>query len=254
MILERRGNLWLRLISALVFRIPGRPAAKMAGFSHTEHGSGLDMLSAAERTPRRDLRAKYFQHALDELQHARLFQERARALAPVRSRAQAVLEDSGFILSHGIRGVKTLHEQLGELEFLAFVWIHERNGARQFDIYADLMREDPDSSRMFEIIAKDERFHIAYSRRELDQAIKAGQEKAVRWAVLRVRTRALYQIWLRFARVLGDTVAGVWLGLLYYVLVGPFSLIVRSTEVATAGFAPPSPRLTRPAEHAREQG
>lgn len=254
MILERRQGLLLRAISQLVWRIPGRPAAKMAGFSHTEYGSGLDMLCAAQETPDGELRARFYQHALDELKHARLFKERARALSPARSRAQAVLDDADFIHSHGIRSSESLYQQLGELEFLAFVWIHELNGARQFDVYAELMRDDTASAQMFETIAHDERFHIAYSRRELDKLAKAGQARTVQRAVIQVRLRALYQAWLRFGRWLGNLMASLWLGLVYVLIVGPFSLAGRLAEAPSAGFVPPDPRLTDPVGQALEQG
>ena len=212
------------------------------------------MLVAAQQTPRRDLRAKYYQHALDELKHSQLFKERAGILSGARSRAQAVLNDSDFIVSHGIRGEKPLFERLDETEFLAFVWVHELQGARQFDIYAELMREDSDSRQMFEAIAEDERFHIAYSRRELDQIAKLGQGSEVKKAIFSVKSRRWYQAWLRFARRFGDVMAGLWLGLIYLLLVGPFSLVARANEEAQIGFLPPSERLINPAEAALEQG
>ena len=63
-------------LSWVIWRLwPGRAATKMAEFSHTEAGSGLDMLAATEETVRPELRARYFRHALDELEHARLFRE-----------------------------------------------------------------------------------------------------------------------------------------------------------------------------------
>ena len=147
----------------------------MAGFSHTEAGSGLDMLAAAEETPRRDMRAKYFRHALDELKHARMFKHRALVLAgDGKNRTRAMLEDSNFIREHGINQADSLFSQLGEMEFLAFVWIAEQRGAQQFDVYADLMKDDADTREMFAEIADDERFHIAYSRAELDRYESAG--------------------------------------------------------------------------------
>jgi hypothetical protein len=52
-------SLSLRAISYIVWRlVPGRGPTKMAEFSHTEAGSGLDMLAAVEETPRRDLRRR----------------------------------------------------------------------------------------------------------------------------------------------------------------------------------------------------
>ena len=108
MILEQRDWL-LWAISSVVWRIPGRDSAKMAGFSHTEAGSGLDMLAATEETERRDMRAKYFRHALDELKHARLFRDRALALASAKkNRTRAVLDDANFIRDHGINQSESL--------------------------------------------------------------------------------------------------------------------------------------------------
>jgi hypothetical protein len=236
MILERRDwVLWM--ISSVVWRIPGRDSIKMAGFSHTEAGSGLDMLMAVEETPRRDMRAKYFRHALDELKHAGLFRKRALALATKpKGRAQAMLDDSSFIQEHGINASDSLFSKLGELEFLAFVWIAERRGAQQFDVYSDLMKDDADSCTMFAEIAGDERFHIAYSRAELDRYVSGGQGKEVKAAIGRVKRRRWLEAWLRLSVIMGDTMSKLWLGLLYVVVLGPSSIFARLTEKPNRGF------------------
>lgn len=253
MILERRDWL-LWAISNVVWRIPGRDSIKMAGFSHTEAGSGLDMLAAVEETPRREMRAKYFRHALDELKHARLFRTRALELQKgQRTRAQAMLDDSSFIREHGINDADSLFSKFGELEFLAFVWIAERQGAKQFDVYADLMREDPDSCAMFEEIADDERFHIAYSRAELDRYEEAGQSQEVQEAVTRVKRRRLLEAWLRFSVVMGDFMSKLWLGLLYGFVIGPSSIIARLTESEVQGFVKPEVFDEDILERARQQ-
>jgi len=222
--------------------VPGRAATKMAEFSHTEAGSGQDMLAAAEETTRRELRARYFRHALDELRHARLFRERALALARARGRTQAVLEDAGYIAAHGIRGTESLFARLGELEFLAFVWVAEKRGAEQFEVYADLLRDDDATAAMFAEIARDERFHIAYSRAELDRYGARGDAARVRSAVFSVETRRLWEGWLRVSHDIGAAVAGLWLSLLYFALIGPFSLVARWSEPRTTGFSAPAPR------------
>ncbi len=248
------SGLPLWLLSWVVWRlVPGRAATKMAEFSHTEAGSGQDMLAAAEETPRPEMRARYFRHALDELRHARLFRERATALARASrtpGRAQAVLDDAGYIAAHGIRGTESLFRKLGELEFLAFVWVAEKRGAEQFEVYAGLLRDDAATAAMFDEIARDERFHIAYSRAELDRYGQRGQEAAVRAAVFRVRTRRAWEAWLRFSHDLGATMAGFWLGLLYVVVIGPFSLAARLSERRATGIVAPSPRAPA-AERAR---
>ena len=234
--------------------VPGRAATKMAEFSHTEAGSGLDMLAAVEETPRPELRARYFRHALDELRHSRMFRERAQAWALPRSqgrgRTQAVLEDAGYIASQGIRSNESLFQQLGEREFLAFVWVHELRGAEQFDIYARILGGDEATAAMFAEIAKDERFHISYSRAELDRLAKAGEHAEVRTAIFRVRARRLWQGWLRLTRDFGNFMAGIWLGILYVFLLGPFSFAARR-EVRVGGIVSPGVRGTA-TERARE--
>ena len=254
MILEKRDWL-LWVISSVVWRLPGRGPLKLAGFSHTEAGSGLDMLAAVEETPRRDMRAKYFRHALDELKHARMFRARALALSEgaKKSRAQAMLDDSSFIREHGINEADSLFSKLGEVEFLAFVWIAEKRGAQQFDVYADLMKDDPKSCAMFEEIADDERFHIAYSRAELDRYETDGQVEEVKEAVGRVKRRRLLEAWLRFSIVLGDFMSKLWLGILYIFVIGPSSVIAKLTEREPNGFVSPETWDEDILERARQQ-
>lgn len=232
-------------LSWLIWRIvPGRASTKMAGFSHTERGSGLDMLEAVESTKRRDLRRRYYRHALDELRHSRLFAERARILATSWSRADAVLRDSGFIQAQGINEKHTLFEKFDEIEFLAFVWVHESQGARQFALYADLLSDDQDTAVMFDEIARDERFHISYSKAELDRQAEKGHRAAVRNAVWRVRWRRVWQGWLRFSHNLGTFMSGLWLSILYVFFLGPFSIIARLTERQSGGLQPTEPGRT----------
>lgn len=243
-------SLLLRLVSAVVFRLPGRPAAKMAEFSHTEYGSGLDMLGATEACANPILRRQYYRHALDELRHARMFRSRSRALSD--GRALAVAEDAARVHEQGIRTKDPLYHQLDETEFLAFVWVHELDGARQFEVYSELMRDDPDSVDMFARIAKDERFHIAYSRAELDRRAEAGEAKAVATAVQNVRIRAFKQLWLRGARQFGQWMSGLWLGLLYVLVVTPFAFVARWREQHAGGLV--AVEAGEPAAHAAEQG
>ena len=126
------ANTPLWIVSWLTWRLrPDRPAMKMAEFSHVEAGSGLDMLAAVEETPRRDMRLRYFIHALDELRHSGMFRERARLLATGENRTQAVLDDASFISAQGINTHESLFSRLGEVEFLAFVYVHETEGERR---------------------------------------------------------------------------------------------------------------------------
>ncbi len=165
-----------------------------------------------------------------------------------------MLDDSSFIREHGINQADSLFTQLGELEFLAFVWIAEQRGAQQFDVYADLMKDDADTREMFEEIADNERFHIAYSLAELDRYEAAGDSKEVKAAVGRVRRRRFLEAWLRFSVVLGDFMSKLWLGILYVLVIGPSSIFARLTEQTPRGFVTPEPTEGSLMERAQLQG
>tara|TARA_B100000575_G_scaffold258685_1_gene230456 strand:+ start:2694 stop:3461 length:768 start_codon:yes stop_codon:yes gene_type:complete len=246
MILERRDwVLWA--ISSVIWRLPGKVPSKLAGFSHTEFGSALDMLAAVLETPRREMRARYFRHALDELKHAAMFRRRSLAYAGERvKRTQAMLDDSNFIREHGINDADSLFSKSEEVEFLAFVWIAERRAAQQFDVYADLLKNDEDTQDMFAEIAKDERFHISYSRYELDRYEAKGKAEEVKDAVDRIRRRRFLEAWLRFSVVLGDFMSNLWLGILYVLVIAPSSVLAKLTEKRSRGFVRPDDEWDEP--------
>jgi hypothetical protein len=246
------GTFWL--LSWVVWKIPTRRAAKMAEFSHTEEGSSLDMLAAAEEEEvRPNLRRKFFVHALDEHKHARWFADRASELSSAQKPARRILEDVNYIREHGIRCEKSLYQQLGILEFLAFVWLQERQAGRQFGVYVKLLNDDPVSAGLFEAVKEDERFHTNYSRLELDRMALAGQQRAVRRAIWNVRLRGMTQAWLRFGRGIGELMAQLWLVALF-VLLAPFALAGRIFETKVHGLvATPNARL-RACNEASMQG
>jgi hypothetical protein len=230
------GTFWM--VSWVVWKIPARRAGKLAEFSHTEEGSSLDMLAAAEsERVRPQLRRKFFLHALDEHRHSRWFAQRATDLSPRHGQPHKILEDVSYIRDHGIRGDQSLYDQLGEIEFLTFVWLQERQAGRQFGVYVRVLKDDPTTAEMFEAVREDERFHTNYSRLELDRLANAGQQAAVRRAVRRVRLRGYAQTWLRLARSLGELMAWLWLFLLFCLL-APFALAARYFEPVKAGLVP----------------
>jgi len=242
----------LKLVSWMVWKIPSRRPTKMAEFSHTEAGSSLDMMDAAEEASSPALRRKFFRHAIDEFRHARLFAARSVALSS-NKHAVAVLEDSEYATSHGIRGKSSLYGSLGETEFLAFVWLHECKGANQFAIYSELMKRDAASSAMFAEICRDEQFHISYSRRELERIESAGGAAEVRAALRRLRLRGAREEFLRISRGFGDFVAGVWLLLIYLAVFGPFVVLARRS-VGSSGIVATPGSLARARAGAGLQG
>ncbi len=241
---------WIGLVSELSWRLPGWPVRLLTGFSQAERGSCYDMLAAVEQTERRELRLKYFRHAMDESRHAGLFLGRARALGGM-DRTQAVVADAGYLTEHGIVGGETLIERKGELDFLAFVHVAESDAVEQFKVYLDRDLPDPDTRATLERILRDERFHVTYSRAALEHYRSLGRGREVDRAVLKVRWDRLKEAWLRASLRLGNLVSGLWLLLMYLVLVGPFRLIAR---LEGGGWAAPRPPHGDGLRAARSQG
>ena len=197
---------WLQVISGVSWRLPRWPQRLLTAFSHAEQGSYYDMLAAAELTDDRRMRRKYLEHALDEVRHCALFRARVRAMGQT-SRAQAAAWNANTLTEHGIVGGQTLFERLGELEFMAFVYIAERDAVEQFSVYLDRKLPDADTHAMLEDILRDEAFHVSYSKAALERFRKEGRGKEVDQALRRVRWRRIKEAWLRFSRDLGQVVS-----------------------------------------------
>ena len=221
----RLRKLYLRCVSEVAWRIPGRPSVLLAQFSQAERGSAYDMMAAAEMTQRRDMRRKYLEHSLDETAHALAFRDRAQALG--MGREASALIDIGYLQEHGIVGGQTLFERLGELDFMAFVHIAESGAMEQFEVYKHITVVDADTQSELDQVRKDEHFHMTYSGAELDVYRQQGRASEVRRAIWGVHWRRLKEKWLAFSRRVGDAVSGVWLLAMYVVVVGPFRLLAR---------------------------
>lgn len=241
---------WIGLVSEISWRLPGWPVRLLTGFSQAERGSCYDMLAAVEQTERRELRLKYFRHAMDESRHAGLFLGRARALGGM-DRTQAVVADAGYLTEHGIVGGETLIERKGELDFLAFVYVAEADAVEQFKVYLDRELPDPDTRATLQRILKDERFHVSYSRAALEYYRSQGMDREVDRAMSKVRRDRLKEGWLRFSLHVGHFVSNLWLMLMYVLLVGPFRLIAR---LEGGGWTAPRAGLGDRLRAARSQG
>ncbi len=239
---------WIGWVSEVSWRLPGWPAKLLTGFSQAERGSCLDMLVACEQTERRELRLKYFRHAMDESRHAGLFLRRAMAQGGV-TRVQAVTSDAGYLARHGIVGGESLFEQMGERDFLAFVYVAETDAVEHFHVLLSRGLLDPDTHTALGPILKDERFHVSYSRAALE-AVASPDELAERCR--QARWDRVRQLWLRASRRIGHLVTTAWLILLYGLLVAPFRLVAR-LERGGWQARRPSP-VAGPLAAARSQG
>lgn len=240
---------WIGFWGQFAWRLPGGPQRLLTSFSQAERGSFYDMLAAAEQTERRELRRLYIEHALDESRHAGLFIGRVQEMGG-SDRTQAVLADSAYLADKGIVGEESLFERLGELRFLAFVHVAEADAVEQFDTYLRLGLPDDETGTMLRGILKDEAFHVSYSRAALEPYIAQGLEGQVRSELRWVRLHRLWEGWKRFSHHIGAFVSSLWLGLLYLLVVGPFSLFERR---ASGGWKEPPEDRRDPRLAARSQ-
>ncbi|MGE0871941.1 MAG: ferritin-like domain-containing protein [Kofleriaceae bacterium] len=205
----------VRLVTPIVWRVPGHGARKLYGFARAEQGSRIDLLQAAAHTSSLSRRAQYLRHALDETRHAAMFWRRSTELRSEEHRA---------VFGPPMADVEDLFVRLGETRFLAFVHRGERRGREQFELYARHFgrRGDTRTQKLFEAILVDEHRHERYTRELLVEV--AGSEQA---ALRELRWAALWEAWRGWRRA-GRTLAGALYVLAMtavYVVAGPFAAV-----------------------------
>ena len=187
----------LRLVTPIVWRVPGHGARKLYGFARAEQGSRIDLLHAAHRTDARARRVLYLRHALDETRHAQMFWRRSTDLRLAAGRDP---------FPPPVADTERLFERLGELRFLAFVHRGERRGRQQFERYAAHFsaRGDVRTRALFEAILVDEQRHESYTRALLVEL--AGSERAARRELQRAALWEAWRTWRRAGRTLATAV------------------------------------------------
>lgn len=220
---------FLRLVAPFVWRSQIKIAAKLDSFASTEAGSALDMLKAAELTDDPKLRRLFFRHAMDEARHAQLFRDASRRVCPDLQH-----RGSEYSLIHARR--QNLFAQMSLVSFIAFVFLAERRGEAQFRALSVHFKDDAVMQALFAQIAKDERFHVAYSKSLLSKWRKTGQGRDVRAALLHVRWTRAFEAWKRAGRVLGDLMTRVVLGAVYLVVLPVFAWIARGSLAEAPGW------------------
>lgn len=228
MIADRALSFAVRAAAPWVWRNPKRVARKLAEFSATEAGSALDMLRAVELETDPKLRRIFLRHALDEARHARLFQDGARR---VDAGAAADLSEEARI--HGHR--QDLYERLGLVDFLAFVHLAERRGETHFRALLETIARDPDLVALLDGVARDERFHLAYSGRWLAR-VEAARGRGPATALRRGTLRAAWAAWRRGGRAIGALTAALVLRVLYFVVLPPFAIAQRFIDPERPGW------------------
>jgi len=207
----------LRILNPWVWGTARRASRKYYSFANAEQGSMIDLMEAARLTTSAKRAALYLRHANDESRHAHVFASRSAQL-----RQQAGLPSLGPPRPD----TEGLFYKLGEAGFLAFVYIGEGRGLRQFESYQAYFERSGSvaDGAIFSGIASDEARHESYT---LDLLVElCGSEKNARRAVQRARRWRLWRGWRRMGR---GTAGGIYQFLMVaiYVAIAPFSILVK---------------------------
>jgi rubrerythrin len=202
----------------------GRRAEKLLRFSETEIDGGRDILRAAELTPDPLLRRLYLLHASDENRHGQLFRRQASEI--FRSSSPAGVDPFHWVApaGHGLDDLRVDEES--DVTMLAFLHVAEKDAAGRFQIYRDVLHNDPSTRAIFEDILHDEKFHMNYT---LSQLVRVSPQKH-RWQLWRARMSRLWKSYLRLASAIGNVLGSVILTVQYFVVLPLFAFLAKRTH------------------------
>ena len=211
-----------------------RRVRKLLAFAEVETDGGRDILRASELTPDPLLRRLYLEHAIDELQHGRLFKERGAALLRVRARRSTTMF-TGTPLpgGHGLDDLRIKGEP--DFRLLAFLHVAEKAAAGRFEIYRELVDDDPQTRAIFEQILRDEVFHMNYTYSQLARVMP----RAYRRQIWRARGSRLWKRYLRVAAAIANVFGTAMITLIYFVVLPPFAWMAhRAARREPEGWTP----------------
>jgi rubrerythrin len=208
-----------------VWRDHDRRLRKLLAFADVETDGGRDILRAAEVTPDPLLRRLYLEHAIDELHHGDLFRNRGAALLRQRGLHRAgVFGGNPLPGGHGLDDLSI--EGQPDHRLLAFLHVAEKSAAGRFEIYRQMVDDDPETRAIFETILRDEVFHMNYTYTQLTRVAPGTYRRHV-W---HARARRLWNRYLRVAAALGNVVGTAILTIIYFVVLPPFAWLAKRAE------------------------
>ncbi|HET9599791.1 MAG TPA: ferritin-like domain-containing protein [Anaeromyxobacteraceae bacterium] len=212
----------LRPVHRWVWRDPRRRARKLLTFAETEADGGRDLSRAAELTRDPLLRRLFLQHALDEQGHADLFRARGRRLLASLAASPGATFEANW-LAPGERGLDDVRIEEGrEAALLAFLHLSERAAARRFAVYRDVIA-DEETRGVFARVLRDEVFHMAYTRTQLQRIAPSRHRRQLWWA----RARRLWKAYLRLATAVASLLGTLLLLAQYFLVLPVFALLAR---------------------------
>ena len=202
-----------------------RRVRKLLMFAEVETDGGRDILRAAEVTPDPLLRRLYLEHAIDELRHGDLFRERGAALLQrLPARSNGLFSGTPLPGGHGLDDLAIDGEP--DYRLLAFLHVAEKSAAGRFEIYRQVVDDDPSTRAIFEQILRDEVFHMNYTYTQLARIAPRSYRRHV-WSA---RASRVWKRYLRVAAALAAVFGTVSLAIIYFVLLPPFAYLARRAE------------------------
>jgi len=197
-------NVAIRILLPLFWRpSPKRTSAGLERFAITETDSVWQILLTLKAVSDPKVRAKVFQHALEEAHHASEFTRVAAgicAVPPHRPRPERIpIYDES-------RGDQAL------ADFMAYAHVGEQDVFDQFSSYAAGVGL-PEAAAVFHEAKKDERGHAALTLHFLKGLLPSP--RAVRMRIVKTRFRRAYEGWLRFSKNIGEGPMTLLLSLSY---------------------------------------
>jgi rubrerythrin len=228
----------LRPVHRWVWRDAHRSARKLLTFAVTEADGGRDLSRAAELTADPLLRRLYLRHALDEQRHAELFRARGRAILAALGPARSVAFEANWI-SPGERGLDDVRvDEERDASLLAFLHLSEKAAAGRFAAYHEVIA-DEETREVFRRILRDEVFHMAYTRSQLER-IAPERHRLQLW---RARASRLWKAYLRLATALAGLIGALLLVAQYFIVVPVFALLaMRAARRERPGWSEPRRR------------
>jgi rubrerythrin len=215
-----------------------RRVRKLLAFAEVETDGGRDILRASELTPDPLLRRLYLEHAIDELQHGRMFKDRGAALLRARAkRVSTLFTGTPLPGGHGLDDLRIKGEP--DYRLLAFLHVAEKAAAGRFEIYRELVDDDPQTRAIFEQILRDEVFHMNYTYTQLARVVP----RAYRRQIWRARASRLWKRYLRIAAALANVAGTTMISVVYFVVLPPFAwLAKRAAKREPEGWVAIEPR------------
>ena len=242
---------WLASFGATRYRDIWRDATRtirtLESFAETEADGARDIATARQRSVEPWLCVQFEHHAADEWRHAEMFRARAQELRTQHPDVDPAERDPGFDLAKGRKSsevdahgffVSGLMEELGDVAYVAMLHVAEKRAARLFRQMSAATRHDPATNRIFEEILKDERFHVAYTKKALEHWRARGRGKDVSDALAAAKGQRFLGAWRRFGLRAAASFGRVLLWIAYHTVLLPFGLVARCTRPA-AGFQAP---------------